>query len=262
MFPVLLVHACQNSQESGTALRSSKDSISAAIEAHRKELKQYPDSLPLYITLAQLEQLAGNAANSLQTLETLLRKDSTLAEAWYRKATVQLALHDTAAATRSLQKSIQYAGDATPVQLELGFLYADRTDSKSLAIADYLLTQAADPGVHTQARFMKGIYYSNAGDPVKAIAAYDSSIVHDYTFIDAYIEKGILQYQQKSFEAALKTFEQARTISSTHAEAYLWTAKCYEALRNKPEAADYYKKTIGLDDQMKEAADGLRRVSQ
>jgi tetratricopeptide (TPR) repeat protein len=127
-------------------------------------------------------------------------------------------------------------------------------------VADFLLSQSQDPSLQSQARYLKGVYYTNKGMKKEAMKVYDEIILNDYTFLDAYLEKGILQYEEKQFGEALKSFDKALVISNTNAEAYLWTGKCLEALGRKNEALDFYKKTVGLNAGLKEAEDGVARL--
>lgn len=69
--------------------------------------------------------------------------------------------------------------------------------------------------------------------------------------MDAYIEKGLLLYDQQDYKAALAVFEQTIQVSNTFAEGYFNAGKCEEALGNKEEAKSYFEKAYGLDKNLK-----------
>ncbi len=100
----------------------------------------------------------------------------------------------------------------------------------------------------------------SSGDKSKAIAAYDSCILNDYTYVDAYLEKGIILYEQQKYPDALSVFEKARAIANTNADAYFWTGKTYEAMNKKQEAIEFYKKTRGFDESVTEAKERLGKL--
>ena len=129
--------------------------------------------------------------------------------------------------------------------IEMAWLLAERKDPGALIITDSL-SLVKDEMIKTRARYIRGLYYSNLGQDDKAMREFDSTIVHNYTFIDAYIEKGIIQYNHKQYNEALKTFQQAFKIVNNNAELYYWIGKCYEGLGNQAEAADWQKKYEAL----------------
>ncbi|HRP58228.1 tetratricopeptide repeat protein, partial [Agriterribacter sp.] len=118
---------------------------------------------------------------------------------------------------------------------------------------------APDPRIRSEARFIQGLYYSNTNDKAKALASFDECIKNDYTFLDAYVEKGLLLYDSKDYKAALAVFEQTIQVSNTFAEGYYNAGRCEEAL-GKEEAKLYYQKALGLDKDLSAAGEGLKRL--
>jgi tetratricopeptide (TPR) repeat protein len=150
--------------------------------------------------------------------------------------------------------------ELTEPQVDLGFVFAEMKNPETLIIAERILQSVKDPALLSQARFMKAIYYYNRKERQKALAAFNECIVQDYTFLDAYIGKGILLYEQKEYNIASTVFQQAIDISATFAEAWYWLGKCAEAVNNKEKAVEYYEKTLGLDEKFEEAKEGLKRL--
>ena len=101
---------------------------------------------------------------------------------------------------------------------------------------------------------------SKEKDYPKAIALFDEAMRRDWRFIEPYIEKGIILYEQKNYDEALKTFQFATNISYTNADCYYWTGRCYEAISKKEEAIDYYYKALTFDKNFKEAREALKRL--
>jgi tetratricopeptide (TPR) repeat protein len=258
----IFIVSCQNNGSVVENTTSKPDSMADPIAKLEKSIQAYPDSLLLIAKLSDLQEENGQLDLAFSTIEKGLQKDSTTVIFHNRKASLLLAKGDTSGAISGLLKSLSYAPEQTDIHVELGFLYAAQKKKNALMVADFLLTQTDQPALQTQARFMKGIYYVNIGDKKNALLNFNECIINDYTFIDAFMEKGILLYNDKKYTDAQKSFEKVLTISNTHTEAYFWTGKCLEAQNKKEEALDFYRKTLGLDDKMKEAAEGVERLTK
>lgn len=237
------------------------DSYSQNIARLEKEVQAHPDSPLIRLELADAYENSGKAEKAIDMYDSLLAVDSTNALWYNRKASLYLSLGDTASALSTLRASLNAQPAQPDLLLEVGFIYADMKNDSALGIASFM-ERSPDPLMKTNAKYLRGLYYSNIGEIQKALAAYDDCILYDYTFIDAYLEKGILLYNQKRLPEALKIFEKARTVSSANADAYFWTGKTYEAMDKKDEAIEFYKKTLGLDDKITEASDRLKKLEK
>jgi len=188
---------------------------------------------------------ATEEIDSLQTVLNLLQTDSLNPALWKKQYELFLEKKDTMKALLSLRRYNYLAPEDGDGWLEMAWLLAERKDRGALIITDSL-SLVKDETIRTRAQYIRGLYYSNTGQDDMAMKEFDSTIVHNYTFIDAYIEKGIIQYNHKKFEDALKTFQQAFKIVNNNAELYYWIGKCYGGLGNAAEAADWQKKYEAL----------------
>ena len=259
---LLLLVACGNDvskDNSAVGSPARKDSLVAILE---KAVEKYPDSAALKIKLGDAYDKAGETDKALYIFEGLLVIDSLNPGLYNRKAGLLLYMGDTAGSVSTIVQSLGLDDTQEELWLELGFLYADQKNVKALRVADRLIKTSTDERVVTRARYLTGIYYSNTGELQKALTAFNDCILNDYSFIDAYLEKGILLYGQKKYTDALGTFEKARAISNTNADAYFWTGKTYEALNKIPEAIEFYKKALGLDDTIAEAEERLKNLEK
>jgi tetratricopeptide (TPR) repeat protein len=139
----------------------------------------------------------------------------------------------------------------------LGYVLANRGDAEAKTIADTIISVSKDADMRSRARLLKGIFFSNKGDKAAALKEYDASIIDNYTYLDAFIEKAIVLYEMKKYPEAQATLDKAQAIRPAEAEIYLWKGKCHQAAGQRAEAMDNYKKCLGLNSGMKEAADLL-----
>jgi tetratricopeptide (TPR) repeat protein len=183
--------------------------------------------------------------DSLAELAFQIDKDSLNPVLWKKQYQLYLERKDTPAALNSLRFYNILVPEDGDGWLEMAGLLAARKNAGVLIITDSLF-RVKDEMIRTRARYIRGIYYSNINQDDQAIREFDSTIMHNYTFIDAYIEKGIILHDHKQYAQALKTFQQAFKIANNNPELYLWIGRCYDGLGNNSEAADWQKKYDAL----------------
>src|SRR5579872_1281422 len=157
--------------------------------------KKYPNNTAFPAMLAELYQQTGKSKDALAIYNALLHRDSLDNEAWYEKGLLLEKLHDTTAAIEALAKAYRLQPVNT-YALELAHLYAEHRNPVALSLCDDVLRRDSSHEL-LDPLFIKGIYYSNTAQYKKAIAQFDSCIRRDWKFTDAYLEKGIAQYEQK-----------------------------------------------------------------
>ncbi|HEV8504278.1 MAG TPA: tetratricopeptide repeat protein, partial [Chitinophagaceae bacterium] len=108
--------------------------------------------------------------------------------------------------------------------------------------------------------YFKGIYFSTINDKAKALECFNKAIQSDYSFLDAYMDKGQVLYDQKKYGEAINVFQLALKVSATYADAYYWLGKCQEALGNKEDAKLNYQRAYGLDKTLTEAKEATDRL--
>jgi tetratricopeptide (TPR) repeat protein len=234
------------------------DRVNDAVAMLEHGIKQYPDNPEFSRRLSEVYFHMGKNRQALEQYNQILEKDSTDFEIWYDKGILLAQMKDTAGAIGALERSfslqpINYSG------LALATLYVSAKNPRALEICDFLL--ATDTTAQqTEPIFMKGVYYSEVKDYNNALQQFDECIKRDWKMTDAYIEKGIVLFEQKKNKEALEIFRLASTVSNTNADAYFWMARSYEALGNKKDAVRNYERAISLDRNFAEAWDGIQRL--
>jgi tetratricopeptide (TPR) repeat protein len=193
-------------------------------------------------------KLAPAASMPVDSVDLVLKdlaKDSANPVLWRRLYELQLDKGDTQDALTSLRNYTLLAPEDGNGWLELAWLLADTKDERTLTVTDSL-ELVPDPVISSRAAYIKGVYFSNIGQDDRAVAVFDSIINTNYTYLDAYIEKGIIQHHRKQYAEALKTFQQALKVNTSTPEVYFWISRCYEGLNNLAEAEDWRKKYEAL----------------
>lgn len=234
----------------------NNDSAVAFLEA---AVKKVPESLVLQVSLARGYQQKKEYDKALAVCNRIIENYPNQLDALLLKSEVLKVQNKKQESLATLEQAYHYAPfDAELVHL-LAYDYAEAKNPRALTLSDSLL-RADSLQRHAEPYFFKGVYYAAAGNKAAALQQFNEAIRHDYNFLDAHMEKGVLQFENKQYAEARKTFELALAISPAYAYAYLWLGKIAEAQHQPQKAKDLYLRAYSLDKSLteaKEAADKL-----
>lgn len=222
--------------------------------------EKFPDNPEFGRRLSEVYVQTNQREAALAEYNELLSKDSLNFMAWFEKGQLLSRLKDTPAAIMALERSyaiqpINYTG------LALANIYSLQKNPRVLIICDNILNRDSTGDV-IDALFIKGMYYADTKDYQKAIGHFDLCIDLDWKFIHAYLEKGIIYFEQEKFPDALAIFKKATVVSNTNPDAYFWVGRCYEAQNDKELARENYQRTLSLDPEFEEAKAGIKRLGK
>ncbi|MFN5009104.1 MAG: tetratricopeptide repeat protein [Bacteroidota bacterium] len=155
--------------------------------------------------------------------------------------------------------SIENAGKSTFEDL---YQLASQKNLQCIELCDAVLNTTSDQNTRAEIFFIKGLFYANIQDLKKAEQYFDSTILENYTFYDAYIEKGIILNQQGSYQNALETLQIAFNLTKNNPDLYYWIGKSYEGLKKTNEAIRFYEWTLQADPNYDAAEEALTRLKQ
>ncbi len=241
----------------GTLLLEKKPD--SAIAFLQQALTEIPNSLLLRLNLARAYVSLDKKDDALRICDDILQHNPQQVDVLKLKADL---LAKQGRSAESLQV-LEAAYRITPYDVELNYVlalkYAEGKNPRVLALCDSLI-RADSLDQHAEPYYYKGIYYSNLNDFDRALVLFDAAISHDYQFLDAYIEKAAVRYNQKKYTEALNVLERVLTISPRFADAYYWTGKCQEAAGDKESARLNYLRAFSLDKEMMEAKEAADRT--
>ena len=238
--------------ENSTVVASSKEDVL------KEATKKYPDSIILIQNLAAYYLDLQNYDAALNTINKAIAKDSNNAELRDNESIIFAEKGDTTNAIKSLEKAVDKLA-APQYIISLGALYAQSKNPKALAMADALL-YANKAGAEKEAYFIKGLYYSYNNEKEKAIPFFDKCISLNYTFMDAYLEKGIALYDLKKYSEAATVLQKAVMVQNNFDRGYFYLGRCFEKLNNKEDAIQAYQMALTYDPNYEEAKDALARL--
>lgn len=248
--------SCKNDATNKTAKHTTD---AAFIKKLATQVQQNGDSVGLRFNYISALDSVGDYKAAIAQMDSLILKDRGNYGLWFKLAKIYEHSKDTLQAISCYQNALKIYRSPDGL-LALTNLYAETKNTIALTLCSEIDNLRMGREYDSYTSFFRGIYYERTGNKQAAIAFFDKSIISNYTFIDAYIEKGITYFYDKKYAEALKVFTTASSISRTFADAYYWQGKCYEAMNNKPLAIEQYQRAFALDKELVEADEGLKRL--
>jgi Tetratricopeptide repeat. len=231
----------------------------SAIVFLQEAIKELPASNLLQLTLARAYEKLNKNEEALYLCNSMLEKNPQQVDVLKMKASLLDKKGNGSEAISVLEKAYAITPYDAELNEELAFKYAETKNPKVLNLCDSLI-QKDSLKKHAGPYYYKGIYFSNTGNKIAALKQFNEAIQNDYYYLNAYIEKGRIYFDQKKYTEAFKVFELANTISATFPDAYYWMGRCQEAIGQKEEAKLNYQRAYGLDDSFTEAKEAAGRL--
>ena len=152
---------------------------------------------------------------------------------------------DTGKSIQLLSQSLGLKLEQPEVESQLGFLLAAIKSEQALLIATRM-THSENALDAAKGHYIKGLFYANTGNDREAIKSFDSSIITNFTFTDAYIEKAISLYHSREINKAIDALSKAMDLDSKNPDVYYWLGLCLEEKKENEKAAAYYQETLRL----------------
>lgn len=225
----------------------------------KQQVKQNPDSASLRMQLVNALDSLTMYKEAIAQTDSLIKRDSLNNGLWFTKAQLLESNKDTAEAIKSYEKALRIY-PSVQAQLSLANLFAETKNARSLLICRNVSQMGLGRETDASCNFIAGVYYARSGNKAQALNLFDKAINDNYTLMEAYMEKGFIYYESKQYANAMNIFETAITVNKLYPDAYYWKAKCYEAMGNKEEALVNYKHSLGIDKNLKEAAEAVKRL--
>jgi len=259
LFYLLFFTACNSSREKSSA----EDSLSAAnklINHLQKQLQQFPDSVALRLVLANTYDSVQQYPQALAQMDSLIAKDSGNYGLWYTKAQIAEDAKDTLLAMNSYAAALHIYASPDAL-LSLANLYAETKNNRALLLCSRVKELGMGREGDANCSFIMGIYFSRTGNKTEALKYFDDCIANNYTYMEAYIEKGLVYFDSKEYRNALQVFSFASQVNALDADPYYWQGRCYEMMNMKDSAALRYKQSLSLDKNDSSTKAALQRVA-
>jgi tetratricopeptide (TPR) repeat protein len=236
-----------------------KEAIPAEVAAMQAAVQKNRDSTGLRLRLVDMLDSIGQYKQAASEMDSLLLKDSLNYGLWYTKGQVLEHGQDTTNAVNAYMKAIRVY-PAPDALLSLANLYAERKDNRSLAILNNVRDMRLGRETDAHCAFIAGIYFARTQKRKEALQQFDNCIANNYTYMEAYLEKGLVYFDNQQYQEALQVFRFASSVNTLYADAYYYQARAYEMLGKKDSAVMKFQQSLSLDKNLQEARTALKRL--
>ena len=257
------ISACHNNQNdvSGNKTDPAKNAMMHLIDSMQKQLKEYPDSAGLRLQYAFALDSLNRYKEALIQMDSLVKKDNLNYGLLYAQGEIAQDAGDTMLALKSYARA---AGvyESPDVLLALANLYAEMKNERAILLCSRVKALGLGRDMDANCAFITGVYYARIHKGDEAVKYFDECIANNYTYMEAYIEKGLVYFDAKQYDKALAVFQLASTVNNLYADAYYYLARCYEMMNKKDSAALRFKQSLQLDPTMDEAREHLKQLGE
>ena len=257
---VYFFSACNNSDTKTQQTADSLNNSSAQyLKSFEQKVQMFPDSAGLRLQYAFALDSLDKFPQALQQMDLLTQKDSLNYGLWFAKGNIAEDAQDTILALKSYSMAA-HIYESPDALLALANLYAETKNKRAITLCSRVKALGLGRESDANCAFIIGVYYARTHDMNNALKYFDECIAYSYTYMEAYIEKGLLYFDAKQYDKALGVFQMASTVNNLYADAYYYQARCYEMMNKKDSAVLNFKQAIQIDPTMKEAREHLKQL--
>lgn len=252
--------ACKDkAQHNNDSNNNANNTLPLLVQQLQEQVKLHPDSAGVRLRLAATLDSIGQFKQAIIEVDSLIAKDTANYGLWFTKAQIQEDAGDTTAAIQGYSRAIRIYPSADAV-LSLANLYAERKNPQALQLCGQVQQMRMGREYDAHCAFVAGVYFSRSGKHAEALKAFDACIADNYTYMEAYIEKGLIYFDEKKYPEALQVFRFASQVNNLYADAYYYQARAFEMMGTKDSAQLRYQQALSLDKKLTAAHEGLKRV--
>ncbi len=253
--------SCNNGNSSSDKKDSVKDAMAPLMEHLQKQLQLFPDSAGLRLQYAFLLDSVAMYKDALAQMDTLVQKDSANYGVLFARGEIAEDAQDTLLALKSYAAAARIY-ESPDVLLALANLYAEQKNDRAILLCSRVKALGQGREYDAHAAFITGVYYARSHKGDEALQYFDECIAASYTYMEAYIEKGLVYFDKQQYDKALKVFRFASTVNNLYADAYYYMARCYEMMNKKDSAVLRFKQSLQLDPTLDAAKERLKKLGE
>lgn len=246
---LLSASACDSNRSAST-----EHEIQDRLTAMEGLIRKFPDSIRLIDQFLDTLANRGEVRKAADWCDTLLNRDPERFRSYLLlKADILRAgnLHQEAMA--AYRRFIEQQPDDPVAFLSLANTMAEASDSFTLSFCDQVAQRFPNRETKTGICYIKGIYHNLRKEYAKARFWFDSTLVYDYAFDQAYLEKGYAWFDEGRFAQAAETFGKMTEIAPDNPEGWYWLGKASLSAGLKDKAIKAYERALLLRKEFPEA---------
>jgi tetratricopeptide (TPR) repeat protein len=219
-----------------------------------KAIQFRPKEPKFYVKLGKMYLYKKDYQNALSHLNDALKLDVLSPEAYFYKGYIFKELKQNDKAISNFTTATEQDPTWYEPFEQIGLIYA--AQKNDLAIKFFDNATNADKQ-NASSRLEKAYYYKSTNRIDDAEKTYEAVVVDFPQNADAIYSLGVINWEKKAYDKALKQLEICIKIEPTYAPAYYVMGKIYKSQNNNAKAKEAFKQALVFDEKMKEAQQEL-----
>lgn len=233
----------------------SKDALLIMTEAG----ELFPKRIPTLLKLSETQLILKQNEESLLTVARILTLEPNNTEGHFMTGMNFRAMGETDRAIAAFQRATAQDPELLEAWLIIGELFESKKDPRALEYYDTAINLAPD---NPSTWHSKAFYLQNNGKDDEAIAIYKKIAGQvDKSYLDAYLNAGILYLTKDSIDQALDQFDIMAQIKPQDYRPYFYRGLCYEAMGNIGAARADFQNCLNLNPDFSRAKQAMDNLS-
>jgi tetratricopeptide (TPR) repeat protein len=244
----IVLFSCGGNKKKEEAKTTIADSLSPEIAAINAKIKADPKNPDLFNERAKLLTAKLKLDEALADMRTAMDIDSSKAAYFLTLSNIYFAMGKLSNCKNSIEKAMKLDPKNTDAYLQYAQVNLFFKDYKT-AMENINKALEIDK-INAKAYFMKGLTYEGAGDTVKAVSCFKTTVDQDPQYYYAYIQLGIL-YSMRKDPIAIDYFNDAIKQNPKSIDAIYGLGMYYQENEKYNEAIAEYDSIIHIDPKYK-----------
>jgi tetratricopeptide (TPR) repeat protein len=194
-------------------IKQRQRNFHGALLDYTRAEKQDPDDARLYVSRSAVHITEGHLREAVQDCDRAIKIDPNDADAWYNRACADYMGRNNEGARRSLERAVELKPS------------------------------------HADALFLRGVVRGEQYKEAAGIVDIQAALALNPDIPGGWMSLGVLQFENKEFEAAIATFTRAVEIGGDELVlAYYYLADSYYNLEDKDNACINFRRSAELGD--------------
>ncbi len=228
-----------------------------ALMVMEEVVERFPDRIPSLLKLSETQYILKQYEQSLLTVTKILIRESNNPEGHFMKGMNFRAMGEIDKAIGAFQMTTEL----NPEHIDAWLIAGDLFDQKGLSIAlDYYEAAINIDPENVSAWHSKAFYLQNNGKDKEAIAIYKKINHIDKSYLDAYLNAGILYMTIDSLDKAMEQFNIMASIKPQNHLPYYYRGLIYDARGDTEAARTEFQNSVNLNSEFSKAKEAIIKL--
>ena len=228
-----------------------------ALSTMEKCVELFPERVASMLKLSETQLILKQYDESLQTCSNILSLNPQNAEAYFMMGMNLRSIEDIARAKNAFRKATELDPELTDAWIILGQIFEDEDNDKALQYYEAAINVDRSNPIPWHS---KAFYLQNNGRLEEALDIYRQINIIDRSYLDAYLNAGILYMSMDSIDRAYEQFDIMTKVKPQLHLSYYYRGMAQEAKGNIEAAKEDYNTCLKLNSNYSKARQALNAL--